>query len=141
MSHQSAIAAINAMTVWSLAHAADATSPDRDDSPGAELLTDCRDAVVEFLEDNPDASDTDRMDFAMTLGEMKSDRGVVPYATWVIWRTFVDLGAWQEDDGVDMWRHGDDSDGVDYLAVYCLGAIVERLGMALMVDYESEVDE
>lgn len=103
-----------------LARMADCASPDREDSPGAHYLEMVADSVVEAVEYGDDRDD---------IPWAAADQ-CVPVYTYNVWRTFVDLGAWQE----DPTELGCDGSDMEQAAKVCLYAIGERLAAAVLDD-------
>ena len=107
-----------------LAGMADCASPDREDSPGARFLGLVADSVVEAVE-----NDDDRDDIPWSAADQ-----CVPIYTRDVWRTFTDLGAWQE----DPTEYGADGSDMEQAAKVCLLMIGERLAAAMLDDMESD---
>ena len=107
-----------------LAGMADCASPDREDSPGARFLGLVADSVVEAVE-----NDDDRDDIPWATAD-----GCVPIYTYDVWRTFTDLGAWQE----DPTEYGADGSDMEQAAKVCLLMIGERLAAAMLDDMGSD---
>ena len=103
---------------------ADCASPDSEDSPGARFLTMVADSVVEAVE-----NDDDRDDIPWTAADQ-----CVPIYTYDVWRTFTDLGAWQE----DPTEYGADGSDMEQAAKVCLLMIGERLAAAVLDDMGSD---
>ena len=103
-----------------LARMADCASPDSEDSPGAHFLEMVADSVVEAVEYGDDRDD---------IPWAAADQ-CVPIYTYDVWRTFVDLGAWQE----DPTELGADGSDMEQAAKVCLFAIGERLAAAVLDD-------
>ena len=103
-----------------LAGMADCASPDREDSPGARFLGLVADSVVEAVE-----NDDDRDDIPWSAADQ-----CVPIYTRDVWRTFVDLSAWQE----DPTEYGADASDMEQAAKVCLLMIGERLAAAILED-------
>jgi hypothetical protein len=101
---------MNDNTVWRLARLAECADPDTDASPGALFLRRVEDAVREsrqYAEDYDDHND---------LVHEIAD-GAVPVYTFDRWRTFVDLGAWEQD-VADLAGGDDDMTQLAGLALY-----------------------
>ena len=109
-----------------LAGMADCASPDSEDSPGARFLTMVADSVVEAVE-----NDDDRDLIPWTAADE-----CVPICTCDVWRTFVDLGAWQE----DPTEYGADGSDMEQAAKVCLLMIGERLAAAILEDMDEADD-
>lgn len=108
-----------------LAGMADCASPDTFESMGAQFLTAVAEATVESTN-----YDDDRDDIPWTAADQ-----CVPVYTYDVWRTFVDLGAWQE----DPTGYGADGSDMEQAAKVCLLMIGERLSAAVLEDMgESE---
>lgn len=108
-----------------LAGMADCATPDTLESMGAQFLTAVAEATVEATE-----YDDDRDEIPWTAADQ-----CVPIYTYDVWRTFVDLGAWQE----DPTEYGADGSDMEQAAKVCLFAIGERLSAAVLEDMgESE---
>jgi hypothetical protein len=77
---------------------ADCGSPDTRESAGALLLTRTRDAFLEFIDSNPEATADDiREDISTITGDM------VSIYTHERWQQFVDLAAYQEESETGEW--------------------------------------
>ena len=109
-----------------LARMADCASPDSLESMGAMFLT----AVAEVTVDATEYDD-DRDEIPWTAADQ-----CVPVYTYDVWRTFVDLGAGQE----DPTDHGADGSDMERAAKVCLFAIGERLAAAVLEDMEDMGD-
>ena len=107
-----------------LASMADCASPDSEDSPGARFLGLVADNVVEAVE-----NDDNRDDIPFQAADE-----CVPIYTYDVWRTFVDLAAWQEDP-TELGRDGSD---MEQAAKVCLYIIGERLAAAVLDDMGSD---
>jgi len=115
------------------------TGPDKLDSPGADMLTEARDAVVEALEwegfaDDP-ASAIDRV--ADSIGEIMD--AVPSVYTWDIWRTFVDLGIFMNSPE-DLDIYGVGGDDMTQTASAMLHRVCELLGYALLDELRGDLD-
>lgn len=113
--------------------------PDRLDSPGADMLTEARDAVVEALEEEGFADDPesaiDRV--ADRIGEIMD--AVPSVYTWDIWRTFVDLGVFTNTpDELDVYDM--DSSDMTRTASAMLYRVCEYLGYALLDELRGDLD-
>lgn len=127
------IRALTSLNPYSLADMAGCSQPDegrtrrrRHWSPGAELLSDVRDCVVEAIRDGSITVD-DRDDRGQ-LSEI-ADRAPSIY-TYARWREFVDLGAWQEES-----EFGDWPDDLTETAGIALYQIAMRLCQALVDEW------
>lgn len=77
---------------------ADCASPNSRESAGALLLTRTRDAFLEFVESNPDATADDiRNDIRTITADMVS---IYPHERW---QQFIDLAAYQEESEIGQW--------------------------------------
>ena len=103
-----------------LARMADCASPDREDSPGAHYLEMVAYSVVEAVE-----NDDNRDDIPFQAADE-----CVPIYTYDVWRTFVDLAAWQE----NPTDYGADGSDMEQAAKVCLYIIGERLAAAMLED-------
>ena len=110
-----------------LARMADCAAPDSEDSPGAHFLEMVADSVVEAVEYDDDRDD---------IPSQAADE-CVPIYTYDVWRTFVDLAAWQE----DPTELGADGSDMEQAAKVCLYIIGERLAWAILEDMGSEDDD
>lgn len=117
---------------FELAGLADCASPDKLDSLGAQFLTLVADSVRETWAGANKVTRRDWQD-----GDMAHDAtdGCVPVYTYDVWRTFVDLAAWQED--VTEYGPIDDMERAAMDALYMIG---ERLAMQLLAELAAEVD-
>lgn len=133
MSLASILDDVRGRTVWSLAREANSYSPDDETSPGGEFLDSVRTAFVEAVEylTEPDADDIRNLD------PFEYVDGSVPVYTSNLWRTFVDLGAYNED--VSEW--GDFGDDLNKAASLALFVIGERLFLGLAEDVADSLDE
>ncbi len=109
--------------------------PDGLDSEGAQFLTSVRDAALEWWSYMPEA---DRDDADAAASEQTD--ACVPVYTHQMWKTFIDLGAYNEDDATDV------TDTMTGMASYALHLIAERLFLALVAELieareEDELDE
>lgn len=123
---------VRELNAYQLAGHADCLSPDNSTSPGAKLLTDARDELVEAVEtwrqDNPDDAWSEMPEALDYFGRFSEIADNAPSIyTHDRWMEFVDLGAYNE----DPTELG--SDGSDMLAAagICLYLIAERLVRAL----------
>ena len=127
-------------TTWELANLADCQSPDehdgrgfedaepREGSSGAEFLRRVADDVKERFEDGGWDEDDSPHEIA---------DNAVPIYTHQMWKTFVDLCAYQEDPS----ELGFDTGDPDRLASICLYIIADRLARALGEEYADVADE
>jgi hypothetical protein len=120
-------------TVWSLAREADTCDPDALTSPGGNFLDRVRDAFIEAIEylDDPTA------DEIRDLDSFEYVDSSVPIYTSDLWRTFVDLAAYNED--VSEW--GDMGDDLNKAASTALFIIADRLFHGLASDVADSLDE
>jgi hypothetical protein len=117
----------------SVSDLADCAEPDTRESAGALLLTRTRDAFLEFISTNPDATGDDiRDDISAITDDM------VSVYTHERWQQFVDLGAYQEESETGEWP----SDLNDTAAA-ALYQIIERMvyRFAAMLDEAEEGDD
>ena len=108
-----------------LARMADCASPDTLESPGAVFLLRVADDVAEALDDE----DTDRDDAPHEIAD-----AAVPIYTYDVWRTFVDLAAYQE----DPTELGADGSDMEQAAKVCLYMIADRLARALFEEHDEQ---
>ena len=136
-------------TTWQLANMANCASPDRPDcygfepdgiagrifdpSPGAIFLRRIADAFAEHVEYVGEDFDPDDSD---TAGDAAD--GAVPVYTSNVWATFVDLGAYAED---EIHHYVDNSDDMEKRAQVALYLIGERLFFALADAYRDQLAE
>lgn len=114
-------------TVWQLSRMAGCYDPDSLVSPGAEFLLRIEaDTVVAIEEAEP--SD-DNSDIAHQVADT-----AVPIGTFDKWRTFVDLGAWEQDVSDYINWQSDDPNGTDMTtqATVALYVIGNQLASALI---------
>jgi hypothetical protein len=109
--------------------------PDGPDSPGALFLSAVADEEYEqWYACGPDIDETDA---AHEIAD-----GAVPAYTHDMWRTFVDLAAYNETDEhglmADALTSGDDIGKVAAIALY---QIAERLVYALIAEHKSDHDD
>lgn len=100
---------------------ADTYSPDGEHSPGAEFLDSVKRAALEQWDYNPAIHEGDVYDVVADQTD-----SCVPIYTHSMWATFVDLGAYNEDDATDVG--GDMGD----MASHALRLIAERLFVRLI---------
>jgi hypothetical protein len=117
-----AVRELAALNAYQLANMADCGTPDTLESPGARMLMNVRDAVVEALKDET-VDDIREGDIAHEL----ADRAPNIY-TYQRWQEFVDLAAWQEDP--EELGTGDSDMGAQ--AGVCLYLIASRLVWTLL---------
>lgn len=143
MSLDSLLDDLRERTVWSLARDANTYSPDDETSPGGDFLDTVRRTVIEAIEslDNPDTDDIRALiDDAHGWVD-----GTVPVYTYTVWRTFVDLGAFEEDID-DMGGPTEDMTRNAMTALYMIadrlfcGSVAE-VADALDDEEEDEADE
>ena len=103
-----------------LARMADCASPDSLESMGARFLTAVAESTLDAIQ-----YDDDRDEIPWTAADQ-----CVPIYTYDVWRTFVDLGAWQE----NPTDYGADGSDMGQTAKVCLFAIGERLSAAMLED-------
>lgn len=116
-------------TVYRLANEAGCTDPDSEDSPGAQFLGGIRDSVLEAIEYGGDPEE---------IPHEVAD-AAVPVYTYQRWRTFVDLGAWEEDEDLD--ELGGYPDDMTLAAGHCLYLIGSRLAAAILAELEDEDED
>lgn len=111
---------------------ADTYSPDKLDSAGGEFLDSVKRAALESWEYDPTIHEGDVYQVATEQTD-----SCVPVYTHSMWATFVDLGAYNEDDATD---HGGD---MGDMASYALHLIAERLFVRLIEELieARELDE
>ena len=132
--HTQAIDTINNLSAYGLTNMADVASPDALDSPGAQFLTSVRDSFLEWA--NYDRADNS--DAVGTLTERAQDAAweqvdsCVPVYTHDVWRTFVDLCAYADEDAQEALTS---AENVTFGAMATLGRIAERLFVALAEEY------
>ena len=120
-------------TTWQLARMASCADPDKAQtaenpgSDGAVFLHRCADDARELFDSHPDTRE--REDY---VGEYAD--GAVPVYTCDLWRTFVDLAAWEEDPS-DVGEPED----MTSAAGICLYLIADRLIRAILEDMDAEV--
>ena len=110
-----------------LAGMAGCASPDTEDSAGALFLTLVADSVRDLV-----AEDEDRDEIPFQAADE-----CVPIYTHKVWRTFVDLAAWQEDP-TDLSA---DASDMEQCAKVCLLMIGERLAWAILEDMGTEDED
>ena len=120
------------LTVFRLANEAGCSSPDDAESAGAKFLDAVRDAVIEAIEYDPEASDYDEQ--ASEIADNAPD-----VYTHAMWSEFVDLAAYNE----DPTELGAEADDMDKCARVCLYMIADRLARVLfeMVADVEELDD
>jgi hypothetical protein len=131
-------------TASELAGLADCASPDGPDSDGAAFLYRVADAVADAIAER-DSSDDPSDDWSDMAHEIAD--GAVPIQTWTLWRTFVDLCAWQAFDdyrdemGGDSNVSNDHGDGMTAQAAVALYWIADRLAVVLLEADGGEADD
>jgi hypothetical protein len=125
-------------TAYSLAADADCACPDGLESPGAQFLLGVQSAVVESVnwavEHDEWTGDQDGWeDAAHEIAD-----GAVPVYTGELWAVFVDLAAWQEDDGDLIVDTSDGTDAMTKGAQVRLYEIAHRLAHHLFHEAESD---
>lgn len=117
---------------WQLARMASCADPDKAQtaenpgSPGAVFLHRCADDARDLFDSHPDVRD--REDYVSEYAG-----GAVPVYTYDLWRTFVDIAAWDEDPG-EVGEAGD----ITRAAGYCLYLVAHRLIYAVLEDLAAE---
>ena len=101
-----------------LARMADCASPDSLESMGARFLTAVAESTLSAIQ-----HDDDRDEIPWTVADQ-----CVPIYTYDVWRTFVDLAAYNEDP-TDLGADGSD---MEHAAKVCLYIIGERLAAAIL---------
>jgi hypothetical protein len=76
------------MNAYELAQLAGVVTPDTLESPGAKFLVGIYEDFLDCTKDGEVLTEDDVTELADSA---------VPVYTWPMWKTFVDLGAWQED--------------------------------------------
>lgn len=129
-------------TSWQLAHLAGCADPDTHDgigfdsfeapegfepSAGARFLRRVEDDVYELMQDDSYDEDDSPHEIA---------DGAVPIYTHELWKTFVDLAAYQEDPS----ELGAEPDDMTKCAGVCLYMIADRLARAI-AEEQSDEDE
>ena len=111
--------------------------PDAPDSDGANLLSAARDAVVEQVDYLIDADEMGSpYDVRYALENMVEEIGdlmdsVPSVATGTIWRTYVDLAAYQTDLYADLYGN-DGVEDMTRVASVTLALIAEEMGRQLI---------
>jgi len=127
-----AIESVTERSVYALSSDADCSgSPDSLDSAGADFLDNVRRAALEYFDYKPDADESDAYDAASEQLD-----SVVPIYTHTLWTTFVDLGAYQEDDALEVGL-----DDLTRVASYALYLIGERLFVSIIRELAEARDE
>ena len=118
----------------SLARMADVAYPDALDSPGAQFLGRVRDSFLEWADydraDNFDAEDT--LTGRAQDAAWEQVDSCVPVYTHDVWRTFVDLCAYDDEDVREALTS---AENVTFGAMATLGRIAERLFVALAEEF------
>ena len=117
------------LNAYELARMADVYSPDTLDSPGAKFLTGLRDDLIEVI----DESDEYDRELIMDYFRERIDSHLI--YTFDVWRTFVDLGAWQNE---NPFGNGDDMTANAQSILY---DIAGELGSALLTEYEEDLED
>ena len=112
-----------------LAGLADCALPDDSASPGATYLTTVRDALAETVDSAHDIADPS--DLASHIADE-----CVPVYTHAMWRTFVDLCAYNQ----DISGLCGPSDDMEQRAKVALFLCAEQLCMALLKSWECDGD-
>lgn len=128
-----ALAAVRALSAYELASRADVVAPDSLTSPGAVYLESVRDALADALEYEQRFYGTAPADAIRDGAATDAADGAALVYTDDIWRTFVDLAAWQ----VDTSDHGHRED-VTEAASLALYVLAHQLVSALVADLEDE---
>jgi hypothetical protein len=115
----------NGLSPYELARIAECAEPDSKDSPGAEFLRGIADAVAEVDQPKDDAIDTIAYDIANAAVE------ALPYS-YDLWRTFIDLGAYRERDGIADAAEAVAAGDPDVYAAWMLNNIAYRLAYRLL---------
>jgi len=112
---------IKELSAYELATMADCASPDSPSSPGARMLAQTRDTVIEAWESGRYHGSEDPSDVHHAI----ADDAPSVY-TYTAWQQFVDLGAWQEEPETGEWP-----DDLSKAAAVALYQIAERLAVAV----------
>jgi hypothetical protein len=117
---------MNQHSPYELARIADCLAPESDDSPGAKFLLDVSGAVAELGH---------RPDRAADLGIMRriACEAVPVHDVLTLWRIFVDLGAFREDDKDKIGRDAIDAGCPEHYAAAMLYQIAYRLAYRLVI--------
>jgi hypothetical protein len=134
---------------WILSSDIDVATPDTKESEGAAFLIHVADAVQELLEEkwaddlwNADGW-TDVSDLQDRIYEIAD--GAPDVYTHTLWKEFVDLAAYQEDDDsgsmASALETGPNGGGIEQVARIALYQIAERLAHSLIEKAEEDRDE
>lgn len=138
-----ALESIRERSEWALAAEADSFSPDSHDSPGARFLRGVRGDFLEALEWAVSHEGLEPREAVESLQDSTWHEiadGAVPVYTHDIWKTFVDLGAYQHDGAaVLLEERGDVS--LTYQAQTSLYAVAYELVGALIHECEEALDK
>ena len=130
--HTTAIDTINGLNAYQLARMVDLTEPDTLGSPGAAFLGHVRESFVEWVEYVRDDYDVLSIPTKVQDEAFEQVDAIVPVLTNTVWKTFVDLCAYN-DESVEEFDGGTMTER----ATYILARIAERLFVALAEDYAS----
>lgn len=125
------LACVRAMSAYRLAGMADAQAPDSPISPGAEFLTDVRDAIVDLVEASEDDAETIDQDAVYAAVD-----AAVPIYTHTIWTTYVDLQAYQIDPADIGFENVMDVASIERLATASIAYIGEQLADSIIQEIE-----
>jgi len=145
MTIKAAIESLNSLNAFHLANMAEVSCPDDLESPGAEFLVNVRNAVVERLETELEATSAEELEdlaysnFADALRDGDMDHEIADDAPSIYnhrrMQELVDLAAYDE----DVSDYGRPEDVIT-AAGWALYIVAQRLVSALL-DYVSEYDE
>lgn len=121
---------IKAYTPYTLADMAGCFSPDNPESEGVEFLAGVLQAVVERMESG-DITPGDTHDNDHEIAD-----SAVPVYTHAKWKTFIDLGAYQEEPEAGEWPTN-----LDDAASVAMYQIARRLVGVLAADLDEPDDE
>lgn len=126
---------IRGRSAYYLANIANVVGPDSLDSDGAALLKGARDALVEAVEYAGNDIDFDGLRDEM-LDIMD---GVPSVYTHTIWKTWVDLCLYNEDDEIEECWDGQGT--LESVASWVAYRVCERLGHALLEEIEEALED
>lgn len=124
-------------SAYRLAELAECGAPDSKLSPGAEILGEVRDAVIERWRAGRFDYDTDRNDTEVVME--CAEEGIIPTASHEIVALFADLAAWQEES--EFTERGEWGGSFIDMFTDAISQITERAAFAFVREVRSDFDQ
>lgn len=124
-------------SAYRLAELADCGAPDSNDSPGAEILEEVRDAVIQVWRAGRFDYDTERFDHDLAME--CAEEGIIPAMDYEIVALFADLAAWTEHS--EFTEKGKWEGYFIDLFKGAISQITERAAIAFVAEVRSDFDQ